>query len=221
MGHGDVQVPISDSWGNVEPVWAICECGARSTIVPCWECAAKQREIVEADEAWEDACESIPQRYRGAFIRDPKYRKLVQVRDIDATVHAVTHSRSVTFTGKSGTGKSTLAVMCLRERRPKSALFVDAGDLEEARARQQFGRASELQDRAERVDLLVLDELDGKRAALGAVWDCIKARHNANLCTFVTTGLSPTQIAAMYGDGCVRRLFEPSCALAVLLGGQQ
>lgn len=200
-----------------EPEWLDCPCGQRSQQVPCWECSQTARANQDAVLAWQKTLSSIPARFADADCRADVARRRVRSTNMDRDVGNMLRSRSVSILGPSGSGKTTLAVMVLKAR-GEEGMFVDAAKLVAARRQQQFGKASELLDRAERVPVLLIDELNGQTAGLSAVWETVNARHNEGLITLITTGQSIAQIQNDYGDGMVRRMFEPSCALVVTLG---
>ena len=78
---------------------------------------------------------------------------------------------------------------------------------------------SKLEAACLRAPLLLIDELGGEQKGTNnAVKDVIFGRYDDDLPTWVTTGFASKEIAAMYGDGALRRLTEDGYVLK--LGGE-
>jgi DNA replication protein DnaC len=136
-------------------------------------------------------------------LRDPNATSLAE------TIRRVLASSRVVFAGPSGAGKTSLAIACLRERAPHG-LFVSALRIGTARIQSHAGQGeAALVEQAIAAPLLLLDEVGGEqKTATNAVRDVIFARYDADLPTWITTGFKGGELAAMYGDGALRRLTE-------------
>lgn len=201
-----------------EPTWQTCDCGALTARTPCWEC--QRGANAKADDARERnaAIATIPKRYGWAYVTAPELAARVKVRELGDVVRRVLAAQRVIFVGASGSGKTSLACACLRERLPHG-LFVTAFRLGVARQQGALGQGEPLViEQALEAPLLLIDELGGEaKTATNAVRDVIFARHDAELPTWITTGFTSQQIAETYGDGALRRILED--AYVVKLGG--
>jgi DNA replication protein DnaC len=123
----------------------------------------------------------------------------------------------VLFAGPAGSGKTSLAVACLRASPWPGAFFVGAKDLERARIEQQAGRGeAPLVQRSLAARLLLVDDLgQDKPSAVSAVEAVLLARHDASRTTWVTTGLTARELEERYGAGIARRLTEKKTALVI------
>ena len=125
--------------------------------------------------------------------------------------------------GGAGAGKSSCAAALLHrevERTAEAGLFVDAYALSIARTDAPLGETPWLEEEARTRPVVVIDDLASERAVpTSPVAHVIFARHAAELPTIVTTWATSAQIAARYGDGIARRLFERS--LVVELKGRR
>lgn len=210
---------MSDFSFGPEPSWLTCACGAQTAIVPCWTC---ERDLdAKADAARERVLSggSIPRRFDWAHLESAELPSRVKAtRSFADIAKRVLASTRVIFTGASGTGKTSLACACLRERIPHG-LFVSAMRIGTARIQHSAGDGeAAIVERAIKVPLLLLDEVGGEmKTATNAVKDVIFARYDADLPTWITTGFRPAQLVEMYGDGAARRLTEG--VYVVTLGG--
>lgn len=109
---------------------------------------------------------------------------------------------------------SVAIVMAIGPELP--GLFVSAIDLGVARAHERLGREAPLVERAMGAPLLVLDDLGAEQlTALSAVGDVIHKRHAGMMPTIISTGFAEQGIAARYGDGIARRVFEGAVVIRV------
>lgn len=202
-----------------EPEWKTCDCGERSSHVPCWECDRRMAREREAQEALGQAARTFPRFYAWAHIDAPALGKRVTGCDLATTIPQVLAAQRVVFAGPSGSGKTSLAVACLRERLP-DCMFVSALKLGTARIQHSAGDGeAELVARCTRTPLLLIDEVGGEvNTATNALRDVIFDRYEAGRATWITTGFTAIQLAERYGDGTVRRLLENACL--VKLGGK-
>lgn len=203
-----------------EPAWLTCPCGELTSRVPCWACQVAIDHRAEHEEARSHSVASIPKRYGWANLAAPELVARVKSRDPVADVcRRVLAASRVIFAGPSGAGKTSLAIACLRERAPHG-LFVSALRLGTVRIQSAAGKGEAvLVEQAIAAPLLLIDEVGGEaKTATNAVRDVIFARHDADLPTWITTGMKGAQLAELYGDGCLRRLTEG--AYVVQLGSQ-
>lgn len=210
------------------PMFARCGCGSMSTRVPCYDCLrVAERAQAERDE---DDLRGIPQRYRWARVASPELGRRVQVvpcrwyESAEACARRLVASDVIAalLVGPAGSGKTSLAAAAMRE--VKGSFFVKAEALERARIEHRAGDGdAPLVLRAKRAPLLVIDDLgQDKPSAISAVEAVILARHDAELRTWVTTGLDAGSAAGTfpvlegrYGAGVVRRLTERGVARVI------
>lgn len=142
---------------------------------------------------------------------------------------------SMVMMGPTASGKTSLAVACLRwfvqqaervaRRLPiatgadrqiyrlgAEARFVTAYDLAKAAVYSQLGRRPELVERALHASVLVLDELgmdvEVYRHSATSVSEVIHERHAEHRPTIITTYLTKELVQKQYGAGIARRIFE-------------
>lgn len=214
--------------GGAPPEFVRCECGQMTTLAPCWECVKATEAKLDAARA--DADAGIPPRYRWARLDAPELGERVlfaerggRVPPQAAVAAAVAGHRgpAVLFVGPAGSGKTSFAVACMRE--VPRAMYVSAAALERARIEHRAGSGeAPLVERALRSRLLLIDDLgQDKPSAVSAVEAVILARHDAELRTWVTTGLGGTTafafaaVEARYNAGVARRLCERGTSLVV------
>lgn len=216
------------------PMFVRCDCGTLSTRVPCFECSQLAERAALEREA--DDARGIPQRYRWAKLDAPELvtrAHVVPCRWYDDATSCASRLVSSSMIaalllGPAGSGKTSLAVAASRAVR--GAFFVKAEALERARIEHRAGDAdSPLVLRAKRAPLLILDDLgQDKPSSISAVEAVILARHDAELRTWVTTGLDAASpvgtypaLESRYGAGVVRRLTERGVARVIRfqLGG--
>lgn len=195
-----------------EPAWLTCKCGAKSTLVPCWDCDREAREARALAEAQAVASDELPRRYRWAQLGHADLARRVKLPgslEIREAASRILGASRVLLWGSSGSGKTSLAVACLRERLP-NAMWVSALDLGTTRIQHSAGDGkSKLETACRRAPLLLIDEVGGEvKSANNAVKDVILGRYDDDLPTWVTTGFEAKDIVAMYGDGALRRMTE-------------
>lgn len=206
--------------------WKQCSCGTQSTRVPCWDCVKAEEERVAF--AYQERRKGIPPRFAWATLDSAILAKRVHVLGRDGTRAEVgnvgagilAHSGpAVLFTGPAGTGKTSLAVACLRVVESPGVMFVPAAHLERARIEHSAGRGeAPLVHRAMTCPVLLIDDLgQDKPSSISAVEAVLLERHNAELPTWVTTGLTESELENRYGAGVSRRLTEKGTALVVRL----
>ena len=182
--------------------------------------ARRRRESLRAFE------KHLPPRFQWSRLDDPEFRKRVSLPTIPLRPP---ETMSVLLFGPSKAGKTTLAVALLRallEAKIAAHPFASDDDVK-ALARQcrfvparRLGFAATVPGdpleirRAMRVPVLLLDDL-GKDADIKSnpVPAIIGERHDEERVTWITTELSPIQIAERYGEGIARRICEKAFVL--------
>jgi DNA replication protein DnaC len=202
---------------------ACTECGekllrADSRCVRCDEQQAADR--VER-ERLASIRRAAPERYRWARFDASELQ--ARVKDPTAIAKARDAAEGkldrAVLTGPAGRGKTTLAVAMAVEiatRRNVVPYFASAIELATARGKESLGHEPELVECAMGADLCVIDDLGAdKLTPQSAVVDVIHARHARMRPTIVTTGFGVEEIAARYGDGIARRVFEGAVVIDV------
>jgi hypothetical protein len=137
---------------------------------------------------------------------------------------ALASGGSLLVVGPSGSGKTSLVCALLRAwdaAHPRRlGVFMPAWKLGIARAHHGLGQGEAPDvERAMTTRLLVVDDLGSERnIATNAVPDVIFARALAALPTWVTTWMTPADIAQRYGDGIARRLYEAGHVTVIVCG---
>lgn len=199
--------------------------------VKCYRCGAvKQglgglcvpcRDREKFERAKERVFASIPRRFRWAIdcnlstlaerVKLPAERissALAWAAGLDAV------PPSLALTGVTGAGKTSLAVALFStwfaRHRNEGARFVEAIELGLARGRHPLGHDDPPAVLAAiAAPLLILDDL-GAEAPMHAdvVRQVLHARHNDDLPTWVTSGLTHADLGRRYDGGLARRIFE-------------
>ncbi len=193
---------------------------------PCgrYPCAGCRRAVVGdagrrcLDCHTRDAVQSagVPRRYADALGATEHRVRCASARH---AAHGAIDARNVLLVGGAGKGKSTLAAamlatrvrQTLQGRRSREAvLWTGAIDLALARSQHRLGEGeAELVERAMRADVLVVDDLGAEPTRdADVVIAILHRRHDAELTTWVTSGLTAAQLRARYGGGVERRLVE-------------
>lgn len=209
-----------DFFSMPEPEWLTCECRQRTNRVPCWECTEAAKAKVLAEEADRAANASLPSRYAWASLSAPELGMRVRYQgDLKKLSTGILGATGAIFVGPSGSGKTSMAIACLRTKGAKG-MFVSAFQLATARIQTAAGKGeADLVEQSIRVPLLLIDELGGEpNSANNAVPSVVFARYDAGRPTWVTTGLTSSEISAKYGAGFLRRVIEES--FLVKLGGE-
>jgi hypothetical protein len=167
---------------------------------------------------------TLPGRYRDLMLGGPELAARIVSRTAIAATHRAVDATQVVWTGLSGSGKTSLACAAARARIEAngggSVMFVRAGQLATASRYHALGQGAPrvIQD-AISVDLLVLDELGGdtRVSQWQDVDDVIFARYEQGRPLWITTWMSPDEMAKKYSEGLARRVFER--AVTVACGG--
>ncbi len=183
-----------------EPAWVMCvDCGRETQQPRCWECERAQDKRHEL-AALHDRC-NMPSRFAWAVLGTSVLAGAVKYRHgVDALARKLLESRNAIIAGTTGMGKTSIAVACLRRRMP-DCMFAEASKLG------AFGdEADAFRRRAMRAKTLLIDDL-GKDQTPSYLIPIFDARYNdASLQTWVTTGLSVSQIEKRYDEGIRRRI---------------
>lgn len=195
-----------------EPEWVRCACGTLAVVSPCFECRLEAERRADRARARALGSASIPASFTWATVRAPELAQRVDAleRPLPDLIRRILGAGRVVLAGGSGAGKTSLAIACLRER-PEAGRFVSAIDLARARTEHALGDGdASLVDLATAAPLLLIDDLGEEvDTRTSAVKDVIRRRFDMMRPTWVTTGFRPAELAAKYGDGIKRRLFEP------------
>lgn len=197
---------------SAEPAWVKCSCGRDTNTIPCWECVRSVELAREADEAARnaDTRAGIPPRFAWSRLNASELSKRVLGSiDIENASKRILASANVVFAGQRGSGKTSLAIACMRATNT-NAYFVRADRLAKVPIEHPAGHGEHpLVTRAKTCKLLVLDDLGNEAdTKVSAVRDVIFERHDQNLALWVTTGLTREQIRQVYGEGIMRRILE-------------
>lgn len=186
-------------------------CGTRvvregSTCRPCW----RKGKLAEWQRRAEQA---IPQAFKAARLDAPWLVTLVGSKVIEDARDALASPR-VAGVGPPGSGKTSLVAAMLAAsdfaERDSWPCWTSAHQLAKARALHPLGDGeAPLIVQALSADVLVVDELGGEdQRYASAVSEVLYERHAEARVTWVTTGVSPKEIADRYGGGIARRVFE-------------
>lgn len=206
-----------------------CErCGAPATRRDgCGQCSRAER--------WEakERALRIPERFAWASFAAGE----LLVSRIDGGRAAVEAARrgvdanALVFVGATGTGKTSLASATLRarfaadfdrrDRRRYGHRFASAPSLAGARAMHPLGSGdAPAVVAAVAVDLLLLDDVGSEASRYSEVIaEIIHTRHDASRATWVTTGLTTSQIAERYSGATERRIYEHATIIRCASGG--
>jgi DNA replication protein DnaC len=201
-------------------------CGAlmQGLTGPCEQC--RDRERFERAKARVFA--TIPKRFRWAI--DCNLATLAERVKLppDRISGAIAWAASLEYippslalTGVTGAGKTSLAVALFAtwfaKHRNEKARFVPAIELGLARMRHPLGHDDPPAIiAAMEAPLLILDDL-GAEAPMHAdvVRQVLHQRHNDDLPTWVTSGLTHAELARRFDGGLARRIFEESKQVAL------
>jgi len=204
-----------------EPAWVACEvCGLEQTMrSPCWDCDRAKREQATLATLVEIRAKTIPAKYAWSRLDAPELPGRVStVRGVKVDSSRILGAGNVVLVGPSGTGKTSLAVACLRERLTRGGEYFSAVALGQASLRHKAGAGeAPLVERACRVPLALIDDVGSEApTAASALPEVIFRRHEADLATWITTGLKRLELVSRYGEGIARRIVEG--AVVVQLG---
>jgi DNA replication protein DnaC len=177
------------------------------------EAPADDGERERRNEALGTLRRTIPAAYQWARFSAPELRERAGIAAAGALCDTVWRFPRLIFVGAAGSGKTSLAVACLRRwvyETTRVAGFFHANELGMARIQHPAGRGEpELVERAKKWPLVLIDDLGSERGIAGcAVPDVIYVRHAEDRPTWLTTGLSRRDIVDRYGAGIARRVFE-------------
>lgn len=212
----------------------ICQTCERSR---CWRCekpfqgtglCAPCREVEAYERAKSRVFRSVPPRFKWAIERDldllGQRVDLVRPTLMSAVKWALDlplRPPSLVLSGATGAGKTSLAIALFAiwfdKHRDEGARFAGAIDLGLAKQHHPLGH-DEAPDvwAAKEAPLLILDDV-GAEAARDAdvVRSVLHARYNADLPTWITTGISRESVAGRYDAGVARRMFEEAKSVVI------
>jgi DNA replication protein DnaC len=163
----------------------------------------------------------LPERYWTASfdaITDGKHKRVVG-RYVQKIHEVMSRGFGLLFWGANGTGKTSAAVVCMKQARRHSftCLFIRAADLLKSDVNKTFFDSSRVQtvyERARTVDLLVIDDL-GKEGHPGSGYmagyatdlfeDLVRDRSSRLRATIFTTNMSPADIQKGGEDGLYKK----------------
>lgn len=166
---------------------------------------------IDRDGRVVSAMKTVPREYRQATLGTTELASNVPSETARSLAYVSWSKNRVVIVGASGMGKTTLSVAMLRERAHRGlsierCLFLPTWKLAVTR--------SEYVTPAMECDLLVLDDLGSDREFPSSpVTSVIFQRHDDMKATWITTWMTPAQVAERYGDGIARRLFERCVAI--------
>lgn len=201
-----------------EPEWVSCKsCGTQTMRELCFACQ-KAKDVAEERSEDELAC-GIPKLFAYAIRGTSALRSAVKSpRDLDVLERSVLDAPRVFLAGAAASGKTSLAVACLREHMPR-CLFVRAERLAKAPIEHKAGEGEPpIVRQAKAARVLLLDDLGSDYVtATSAVRDVVFDRFDRAMPTWITSGLSREQVVATYGTGFARRALGEG-AFALRLG---
>ena len=191
----------------------------------CDPCATQAHAEQLASDAVQEASRlamafegTIPKAYRWAAEGAPALRDRVTSPGShpEALLARIGAAKAcVVFVGPAGSGKTSLAVAALRKAflalptrgKPK---YFHATKLGVVRIQTPAGQGeSPMVLAAMQARIALIDDLGAERqTSNNAIPDIIQWRHAEELPTWVTTGLTRSQIAERYSDGVARRLLD-------------
>lgn len=197
--------------------WLKCACGALTARVPCLACAedtGTKAELAAARvrrRAEQEA--SIPAEYANARLSDPQLASRVKATTALPVLVSLAHAAErLVVLGGAGAGKSSLAVAGLRELEDGGGFYVSALTLAAAPAQHGLGRGvAALVTRAIEARVTAIDDVGGPehRTTPNGVIDVVWERHAKRRPTWIVClPKDRYQLAALYGDGFARRVFE-------------
>lgn len=201
-----------------------CSAIMQGLVGPCQQCRDRER----FERAKVRVFASIPKRFRWAIDCNlttlAERVKLPAERISGALAWAAGLEKvppSLALTGVTGAGKTSLVVALFAtwfdRHRDEGARFVPALELGLARMRHPLGHGDpEAVIVAMEAPLLILDDL-GAEAPMHAdvVRQVLHQRHNDDLPTWVTSGLTHAELARRFDGGLARRIFEESKQVAL------
>ena len=198
-----------------------CGCKLLHANTLCGDCETKRRKERERRDRAELTRMQLPNRYQWCRFNAPELAERVKDSAAIELVRSAVAARDerITLLGQAGLGKTVLACCALTQLSfdlSVDGVFASAIALASARARARLGSEPELVADAFHAGVLVLDDLGAERdVAQSAVPDVLHARHENMQITIVTTGHSIETIAAKYGDGVCRRIFEDATIITL------
>lgn len=208
----------------------LCDCGTKfesSAADPlCRACDDKRRHVEqcrrEAEEKAAETVSQIPPRFRWAAFEAPELSHRVRPPSLIQSAKAALGAQNIVLLGDAGVGKTSLACALLRaiaSHRGVIGHFVTSFELAEARRQHRLGAGEATAILvAARAGVLVIDEVAAELTRDTGLDEVVRARHDHERRTIYTSGFDQKAIAAKYGAGVERRIFEG--AFVIRLGGK-
>lgn len=195
-------------FGGIQLKFLRCDCGNETTKVPCWDCNQKELERLETRQKM--AARGFPARYDWADgdTKELRARAMVPLTpdSITGAIAALRASTDALLVGPAGCGKTSLAIS-MAKTRGTNVRFIRADALAAASRESALGFTPPLIEHAQRVGLLVLDDLGCEHASMSAdITRVIGHRHDESRPVWITTGLGYKEIVDRYGSGIARRV---------------
>lgn len=204
-----------DAWLEVYGVQCAGGCGRKTVerLHGVSRCEACEKAV--ADERREaKRLRSIPEAFRWSTFAAAELPRRSSAAAVEVAKASVLLPR-VVIVGPAGEGKTSLVCAMMRAWLDRGhnghiAHFCPAWRLGLARSQYTLGHGEpEEVENALRAHLTVLDDAGSERQTpTNAVPDVIFERHAAARAMWVTTAMSQEAMAARYGDGIARRVFE-------------
>lgn len=160
----------------------------------------------------------IPRRYwavKYVEVENDSLRTTVEayLKEIDVHLDA---GNGILFWGKNGRGKTSAAVILMKEcrRRGAPSLFVTAEDLRKADIEKtSFHDDITVMDRAREVDVLIVDDLGKEHSGASGYSkviyeNLIRVRSAHKRTTIITSNMGPKQLTERYGTSMMEVLRE-------------
>lgn len=179
----------------------------------CDECIAKAAARERVRLAVANFAKTVPVRYAWTDVDAAELTARVTPATAIPWARGHVHDAWMTFRGRSGAGKTSLAVALVRERlrvTGEAGIMVLAFRLANARIQHRAGDGEPLiVERALRAPFLLLDDI-GQEAMTphNPIADIVQERDAEQLPTWITTGLTREEVGQRYGGGVARRVFE-------------
>lgn len=159
---------------------------------------------------------NIPEDYWRVGLEkvSPDQTKKMVTKYLVDIIDALEHGIGMIINGEYGSGKTSIAILCLKQARRNggTGLYLTAAEyLRDVFQRVRFDDTLSTERRAAQVDLLVIDDLgkeavnfaNEKDASAAMFVSLVKERASKNLSTIVTTNLLLADMGKFYGESFI------------------